>query len=546
MSIVIRGEFLRQSKLRGPKRDKDITRKAHLRNCEAPAGISDLYLNRTDSPTRNLQENPIVDLTVWKLSDYDGLYTYHDGKKRWFHCVFCKYHSDRLYHSKMHYLRIHINGGKAMEKKRKYLEVDADEQNETSPKTSSPVKAKKVQRGGAKGDRQRLVASPVNNLKRQRLSTARALPPAAPEPALQHERRSGRVAADTARSPWTADNTASFSGSGRQPRYGSIGSGIDARALDPHSPNSRRKRTDDPAPVAPSDLDIAAPDPPPVRRRGRPRRGAAGRAAALLRIVRRSPSIAGADAPRGAEDSACAAEAVGQVGEGPRLSPEAPPAAAAAANDDAEPSDRPVTPDRPEDWPGGQAAGVAGDPDGRAPAGLCASSAGGMFGCGTPSGWASPAVTPVTAMASRTIRPRSSTPADGGGVFLRPSVPSTPVDDFYARRSVTPAADASFLFAGGAGGLWSMRRRAPSASPALSASPAPSDGFAPQQNASPLILRRPAALAADLHRLAGGAGGGPAGGAGAWLGLECHEALEECLLELSTEEEAQLYTLSAC
>jgi 4-carboxy-4-hydroxy-2-oxoadipate aldolase/oxaloacetate decarboxylase len=50
----------------------------------------------------------------------------------------------------------------------------------------------------------------------------------------------------------------------------------------------------------------------------------------------------------------------------------------------------------------------------------------------------------------------------------------------------------------------------------------------------------------DLHRLAGGAGGGPAGGAGAWLGLECHEALEECLLELSTEEEAQLYTLSAC
>ena len=32
-----------------------------------------------------------------------GLLTYHDGRKRWYHCTQCKYFNDRLYHSKMHY-----------------------------------------------------------------------------------------------------------------------------------------------------------------------------------------------------------------------------------------------------------------------------------------------------------------------------------------------------------------------------------------------------------------------------------------------------------
>jgi hypothetical protein len=35
-------------------------------------------------------------------------------------------------------------------------------------------------------------------------------------------------------------------------------------------------------------------------------------------------------------------------------------------------------------------------------------------------------------MALQAMRPRTMTPANGFGVFLRPSVPSTPVDDFYA------------------------------------------------------------------------------------------------------------------
>ena len=39
------------------------------------------------------------------------LLTYHDGRKRWFHCSKCEYWNDRLYHTKMHYERIHVKQG---------------------------------------------------------------------------------------------------------------------------------------------------------------------------------------------------------------------------------------------------------------------------------------------------------------------------------------------------------------------------------------------------------------------------------------------------
>ena len=58
----------------------------------------------------------------WVKSDHDGLLTHHDGTKRWYHCELCEYRNDRLYHSKMHYFRIHVKNGKSMPNKRKYSE----------------------------------------------------------------------------------------------------------------------------------------------------------------------------------------------------------------------------------------------------------------------------------------------------------------------------------------------------------------------------------------------------------------------------------------
>jgi len=61
----------------------------------------------------------------WVKSEHDGLLTLHDGSKRWYHCEVCDYRNDRLYHSKMHYLRIHVNNGKSMPRKRKYADGPA-------------------------------------------------------------------------------------------------------------------------------------------------------------------------------------------------------------------------------------------------------------------------------------------------------------------------------------------------------------------------------------------------------------------------------------
>ena len=58
----------------------------------------------------------------WSKSEHEGLLFLHDGTKRWYHCELCDYMNDRLYHSKMHYQRIHINNGKSMPRKRKYVE----------------------------------------------------------------------------------------------------------------------------------------------------------------------------------------------------------------------------------------------------------------------------------------------------------------------------------------------------------------------------------------------------------------------------------------
>jgi len=49
-----------------------------------------------------------------------GSYVETVEKKRWFHCSCCTYKIDRQHHARMHFIRIHINGGKSCERKRKY------------------------------------------------------------------------------------------------------------------------------------------------------------------------------------------------------------------------------------------------------------------------------------------------------------------------------------------------------------------------------------------------------------------------------------------
>lgn len=69
----------------------------------------------------------LPDISKWNWTPCENrpeLLTFHDGQKRWFHCSKCEYWNDRLYHTKMHYERIHVKQGRSMPRKRKYVEVD--------------------------------------------------------------------------------------------------------------------------------------------------------------------------------------------------------------------------------------------------------------------------------------------------------------------------------------------------------------------------------------------------------------------------------------
>jgi hypothetical protein len=41
-------------------------------------------------------------------------------KNNYFYCTQCDYMTNRKYHAKMHFIRIHVNNGNHMETKRKY------------------------------------------------------------------------------------------------------------------------------------------------------------------------------------------------------------------------------------------------------------------------------------------------------------------------------------------------------------------------------------------------------------------------------------------
>lgn len=49
-----------------------------------------------------------------------------------FQCRMCDYVNDRMYHACKHYDRIHVNKGRAIPAKRKYVIEEADEENATT------------------------------------------------------------------------------------------------------------------------------------------------------------------------------------------------------------------------------------------------------------------------------------------------------------------------------------------------------------------------------------------------------------------------------
>ena len=56
----------------------------------------------------------------WSKSEHRGLMSMWFQTKKWYHCEQCDYLNDRLYHSKMHYERIHVKNGKQQFHKRKH------------------------------------------------------------------------------------------------------------------------------------------------------------------------------------------------------------------------------------------------------------------------------------------------------------------------------------------------------------------------------------------------------------------------------------------
>eukprot|EP00961_Rhodomonas_salina_P237074 3204345-Rhodomonas_salina.1 len=54
----------------------------------------------------------------WEPTQHEGLQMFYDGFETWFRCTECEYCNTRLYHARMHYLRIHVGGGRPCKKKR--------------------------------------------------------------------------------------------------------------------------------------------------------------------------------------------------------------------------------------------------------------------------------------------------------------------------------------------------------------------------------------------------------------------------------------------
>eukprot|EP00960_Hanusia_phi_P011172 327199-Hanusia_phi.AAC.7 len=106
--------------------------KSDVRGARGPLSMSNFNQR---SETRGGSDGPVelkgrenVGTTMtminqWRSSSHKGLLTCTQGKKRWYQCSMCSYTTDRLFHTKRHYDRIHVNNGKSAPSKRKYHEA---------------------------------------------------------------------------------------------------------------------------------------------------------------------------------------------------------------------------------------------------------------------------------------------------------------------------------------------------------------------------------------------------------------------------------------
>ena len=92
----------------------------------------------------------------WSPSEFEGLDAYHDGQKWWYRCRECAYFNDRSYHSRMHYQRIHVNGGRAMQSRRKFADAAI------IPAYQEPKKVKKTSAKRKKREPKTTVPRKVN------------------------------------------------------------------------------------------------------------------------------------------------------------------------------------------------------------------------------------------------------------------------------------------------------------------------------------------------------------------------------------------------
>eukprot|EP00960_Hanusia_phi_P059204 764096-Hanusia_phi.AAC.2 len=113
-------DTFRQSKPGRRTSSLDMTpTKPSLENFQSPKDEEHAHQNSVADMKRRCAPMGKND-SEWVRSEHPGLLTMHDGTKRWYHCERCSYFNNRLYHSKMHYLRIHVKNGKSVIRKRKY------------------------------------------------------------------------------------------------------------------------------------------------------------------------------------------------------------------------------------------------------------------------------------------------------------------------------------------------------------------------------------------------------------------------------------------
>jgi hypothetical protein len=499
----------------------------------------------------------------WEPSEHDGLLTFHDGKKRWYHCQKCEYFNDRLYHSKMHFERIHVKMGKSMPRKRKYpnssnvpitedtpapksvlIPKDAAKSfpGKSTARLCSPTKSSPT-KGRAASTKPADAASPA-----ERSTCPRSPPDDAPsEESAQSAGIVGRWSAANARIFTFGDGSFGLKIGGRR-----IGEGVSMHVLDLKSPgSSQRARPADTDADAAGRLaatsgadaaeaaDAAARSPPedcasaPPAAAGRGRSARVRRSRVEIILLPSSDSIEDDDPALPAGPPFPGQELARPCGL--RDPPAAHGPRCRSGGDDAggTGSSAPSSPLKRR----GRASADESSPDDHVTAGgRPARALRTRGGDSAASALPSPAMTPL--QVSRLLRPRadrSATPGDGGGGVRRSFPPGTPLDH-YLRTPTRPDADVFPCGGGDAGGA-----DVGLSSPLLAfGSPAAQDRGRARRAA------RHAASGDDAVAAAAAASGG--GGGGARLStsalvweeerLACHETLDHLAFD---PDESEIY-----